>query len=241
MKKLSTIVAALASLLTGCTVGPKYVRPAVKPPGFFRGAESASAAGAGSLGDLKWFEVFKDDQLQSLIRTSLDRNYDLRSAVARVLVARASLGGTRSNEYPQIGAAEQFTSTQLSTKGQFLLPPNLPPGFAISRTRNFGSILLNLASFEIDIWGRLRRATEAARASLLATEENHKGVMTTLVSDVATAYFDLLELDMELEIAKRTLAAREESLSLIKTQQQGGVATMLDVRQAEELVYSASA
>src|SRR5215831_4796414 len=241
MTKRSIMVLVLASMVSGCTVGPKYVRPAVRSPGAFRGADPAAGTVTASLGDLKWFDVFKDEQLQTLVRTALANNYDLRSAVARVLEARANLGITRSNQYPQIGSTGQFTSSEFSTQGQFILPSNtnLPQGFAISRTRNFGSILLNLASFEIDIWGRLRRATEAGRADLLASEENRKGVTVTLVGDVASAYFDLIELDSELEIAKRTLSTREESLRLIKLQQQNGVASMLDVRQAEQLVYSA--
>jgi len=244
MTKRSIIVLVLASMVSGCTVGPKYVRPAVKSPAVFRSADTAASAPAVSLGDLKWFDVFKDQQLQTLIGSALSNNYDLRSAVARVLEARANLGITRSNQYPQIGATGQFTSTEFSTQGQFILPantpPNLPAGFVISRTRNFGSIMLNLASFEIDIWGRLRRATEAGRANLLASEENRKAVTVTLVSDVASAYFDLIELDSELEIAKRTLATREESLRLIKLQQQSGVASTLEVRQGEQLVYSAA-
>lgn len=242
MKTRSIIVLALAGMVSGCTVGPKYVRPAVKSPPAFRGAEAATGAPTTSLGDLKWFEVFKDEQLQTLVRTALANNYDLRSAVARVLEARANLGSTRSNQYPQIGSTGQFTSSEFSTQGQFILPSNtnLPQGFAISRTRNFGSIMLNLASFEIDIWGRLRRASEAGRANLLASEENRKAVTVTLVSDVASAYFDLIELDSELEIAKRTLATREESLRLIKLQQESGVASTLDVRQGEQLVYSAA-
>ena len=244
MTKRSIIVLVLASMVSGCTVGPKYVRPAVKSPAVFRSADTAASAPAVSLGDLKWFDVFKDQQLQTLIGSALSNNYDLRSAVARVLEARANLGITRSNQYPQIGATGQFTSTEFSTQGQFILPantpPNLPAGFVISRTRNFGSIMLNLASFEIDIWGRLRRATEAGRANLLASEENRKAVTVTLVGDVASAYFDLIELDSELEIAKRTLATREESLRLIKLQQQSGVASTLEVRQGEQLVYSAA-
>jgi multidrug efflux system outer membrane protein len=244
MMKRLTIVATLVSLLTGCTVGPKYVRPAVKSPEVFRGADAATSTEPTSLGDLKWFEVFKDEQLQSLIRTALARNYDLRSAVARVLEIRANLGNIRSNQYPQIGTSEQFNSTEFSTQGQFILPantpPNLPQGFVISRTRNFGSIMLNLASFELDIWGRLRRATEAGRAYLLASEENRQAVIVTLVGDVASAYFDLIELDSELDIAKRTLATREESLRLIKLQKENGVASTLDVRQGEQLVYSAA-
>lgn len=230
----------LGVTVTGCTVGPKYTRPAVKTPDVFRGADPATAASANSLGDLKWFEVFKDDQLQSLIRTALVQNYDVRVAVAREMEARANLGITRSNQFPQIGASVGATSTQLSKQGPTLLPENPPSnGFTIARTRNFGSILLNLLSFEVDIWGKLRRATEAARANLLASDENRKAVMTTLVSDVSSAYFDLIELDMELDIDRRTLATRQQSLDLIKSRQEKGIATLLDVRQAEELVYSA--
>src|ERR1700683_1412679 len=232
--------AVLASLLAGCTVGPKYVRPVVKSPEVFRGADPAAGTDPNSLGDLKWFEIFKDPQLQSLIRTALVQNYDTRVAVDRVLEDRASLGVTRSSQFPQISAGAQFTSTTLSEQGQFVFPPTLPPGFFIARTRNFGSLLLNLASFEVDIWGKLRRATEAARANLLASDENRKAVMVTLVGDVATAYFDRIEFDSELEVAKRTLTTRQESLRLIKLQQQNGVASTLDVRQGEELVYTAS-
>ncbi|MGH9821994.1 MAG: efflux transporter outer membrane subunit [Blastocatellia bacterium] len=230
----------VASLLAGCTVGPKYNRPAVKTPDVYRGTDASTPSGSNSLGDLKWFEVFKDDQLQGLIQTALVQNYDVRDAVARELEARANLGITRSDQSPQIGGSASLTSTQLSTEGSIILPKNQSGGFSITRTRNFGSILLNLASFEVDIWGRLRRATEAARANLLASDENRKAVMTTVVSDVAAAYFDLLELDMELDIERRTLATRQHSLELIKTRNQGGVATMLDVRQAEELVYTAA-
>lgn len=230
----------VAGLLAGCTVGPKYHRPAVKTPDVYRGTDASTPSGSNSLGDLKWFEVFKDDQLQGLIRTALVQNYDVRDAVARELEARANLGITRSDQFPQIGGSASLTSSQLSTEGSIILPKNPSGGFSITRTRNFGSILLNLASFEVDIWGRLRRATEAARANLLASDENRKAVMTTVVSDVAAAYFDLLELDMELDIEKRTLATRQHSLELIKTRNQGGVATMLDVRQAEELVYTAA-
>jgi multidrug efflux system outer membrane protein len=239
----SIIWVLMAGVMEGCTVGPKYRRPSVPTPDVFRGAPAAASAipDLAPLGDLKWFEVFKDEQLQSLIRTALAQNYDLRIATARVMEARANLGITRSNQFPQIGGSASETSSQISTQGSFLLPSNPTPGFAISRTRNFGSVLLDLLSFEVDVWGRLRRATEAARANLLASDENRKVVITTLVSDVASAYFDLLELDMELEIASRTLAAREQSLSLIRTQRLGGTATTLDERQAEELVYTAKA
>jgi len=229
------IVLAILCVLDGCTVGPKYHRPTVATPTVFRGAaDPAAPPDAHSLADLKWFEVFKDSQLQDLINTASTQNYDIREAVARVSAARAQLGITRAGQFPDITGTADITKQRNSTKGSFPLPPG------VSRDRTFGTVLLNLLSFEIDVWGRLRKQTEAARAQLQASEEDRKTVMTTLVSDVATSYFNLLELDLELDIARQTLATRQNSLQLIKVRQQGGVATMLDVRQAEQLVYSAS-
>jgi NodT family efflux transporter outer membrane factor (OMF) lipoprotein len=219
--------------LSGCMVGPDYQRPSVTAPGVFRGATSIDP-GAQSIAELKWFEVFKDEELQELIRTALIQNYDLRDAIARVDAARANLGLTQADQYPNFGVGADVTATEQSRRGQFTIPRGT------SRERTFSSVFLNLFTFEIDIWGRLRRATESARAQLLAEEWNRKTVITTLISDVATAYFNLLELDMELTIARNTLITRQESLRLIKLQQQGGVATLLDVRQGEQLVYSAA-
>ena len=235
MKERFITVAVTLSLLAGCTVGPKYRKPAVKTPDVFRGSlDPASSPDPASLADLKWFEVFKDKQLQELVRAALVENYDLRDAVARVAAARASLGITHSDQFPSVGPSASITTLRRSSSGAFPLAPG------IAQNRTFGTVLLNLLSFEVDVWGRLRRATEAARADLLATEESRKAVITTLVSDVASNYFNLLELDRELEIAKRTLATRQESLRLIRVRQEGGVATMLDVRQAEQLVYTAT-
>jgi outer membrane protein, multidrug efflux system len=235
MKKQLICGAVIFALLVGCTVGPKYRRPIVEPPSVYRGANNSVAApDPGSLADLRWFEIFKDDQLQELIRTALVNNYDLRRAFARVQAARANLGITRSDQFPNITAGADMTTLRNSGSGQFALPGGS------SRDRTFGTVLLNLLSFEVDVWGRLRRANEAARANLLATEEDRKAVMTTIVSDVSAAYFNLLELDMELEIARETLTTRQESLNLIRSRQRGGVATMLDVRQAEQLVYAAA-
>ena len=234
-RKRVTLVALVLALLAGCTVGPKYHRPSVTTPDVFRGTVDPSIPpDAHSLADLKWFELFKDQQLQELIKTAFTQNYDIRIAVARVSAARAQLGITRAEQFPQITGTADITKQRNSTKGSFPLPPG------VSRDRTFGTILLNLLSFEIDVWGRLRKQTEAARAQLHASEEDRKTVMTTLVSDVATSYFGLLELDLELDIAKRTLSTRENSLQLIKVRQSGGVATMLEVRQAEQLVYSAA-
>ena len=226
----------LAGLLTGCAVGPNYSRPTIATPQNFRASEPLPAPAPSSLADLKWFEVFQDEKLQDLVRTAVAQNYDLRDAVARVEAARANLGITRSNQFPNADASGAVNITRLSRDGSFPLPESFVP----SQNRNWGQASLNLLSFEIDIWGRLRRATEAARANLLSAEENRKAVVTTLVSDVATTYFSLRELDYELDISRRTLATRQESLALIQSRQGGGVATLLDLRQGEQLVDTAA-
>lgn len=231
---LATVL--VAGLMAGCTVGPNYRRPVVETPHTFRAPAPLPAPEAASLADLKWWDVFQDEKLQDLIRTALAENYDLRDAVARVEAARANLGITRSNQFPNLAAAGDVSTIRSSRNGQ--LP--LPASFVRSQNRTFGSATLDLLSFELDIWGRLRRATEAARANLLGAEETRKAVVTTLVSDVATDYFSLRELDSELEISKRTLAVRQQSLNVIKSRQGGGVATLLDLRQAEQLVYTAA-
>lgn len=234
---LTRLAAALAAvLLAGCAVGPNYQRPAVQVPATFRAPEPLPLSESSSLADLKWFEVFRDEKLQDLERTALAQNYDLRDAVARVEAARASLGIVRSDQFPQVGVGADISTTRFSLNGT--LP--LPQSFATSQKRTFGEATLNLLSFEVDIWGRLRRATEAARANLLSADETRKAVVTTLVSDVATAYFVLRELDLELDISRRTLATRQASLDLIKSRQNGGVATLLDLRQGEQLVYTAA-
>lgn len=233
--RLIAVISA-AALLAGCTVGPNYHRPAVQVPQAFRAPEPLPAPQAASLADLKWWDVFKDEQLQGLIRTALAQNYDLRDAVTRVEAARANLGITRSNQFPTIGVDADIQTNRSSRNGALPLPATLVP----SQNRSFGEVTVNLLSFELDIWGRLRRATEASRASLLGAEENRKAVVTTLVSQVAGNYFSLRQLDSELDISKRFLAARQESLTLIKNRQAGGVATLLDLRQAEQLVYTAS-
>src|SRR5579864_2483980 len=222
-----TVSILAAILLIGCAVGPDYHRPAVQTPPAFRAPTTQPTPEAASLADLKWWEVFKDEKLQALIRTSLVENYDLRDAVTRVEAARANLGITRSEQFPNAAVGGDLTTTRISRNGQLPLPASFVP----SQNRTFGQATLNLLSFEVDIWGRLRRATEAARANLLGAEENRKAVVTTLVSDVATSYFSLRELDYELEISKETLTTRQESLRLIQTRQAGGVATLLDLRQ----------
>jgi NodT family efflux transporter outer membrane factor (OMF) lipoprotein len=234
MKRL--ILSLGAALLAGCTVGPNYTRPSLATPAAFRAPEPIPPSQAASLASLKWFDIFKDDKLQELIRTALQQNYDLRDAVARVEAARASLGITRSGQFPNFGAGGEVQINRLSRDAATPLPAQFLP----SQNRNFGEATLNLLSFEIDIWGRLRRATEAARANLLSADENRKAVIVTLVSDVATAYLSLRELDYELEISKSTLETRQVSLDLTRSRRIGGVSTLLDLRQAEQLVDTAA-
>ncbi|WP_321475694.1 efflux transporter outer membrane subunit [uncultured Paludibaculum sp.] len=223
--------------LAGCALGPDYKRPDVSVPKGYRVPDPQSEAGdAASLADAPWFEVFQDEQLQRLIREALANNYDLRDAVARVDAARAVVGITRADQFPNAGVSGAVNFNRLSRDGATRIPTSVLP----DQNRTFGSAALNLLSFEVDLWGKLRRATEAARAELLSAEENRKTVATVLVSDVATAYLSLRELDYALEISERTLKTRESSLELVKTRQGGGVATMLDLRQAEQLVETAA-
>jgi outer membrane protein, multidrug efflux system len=223
-------------MLTGCLVGPNYSRPTVAVPENFRAPEPLPPPQAASFANLKWFEVFKDEKLQELIRTGLAQNYDLRDAVAHVEAARANLGITRSAQFPNFGASGGVEINRLSRQGT----EPIPPAFLANQNRNFGEATLNLLSFEVDLWGKLRRATEAARANLLSADENRKAVVTTLVSDISTAYLSMRELDNELEISKSTLQTRQESLELTRARQRGGVATLLDLRQAEQLVDTAA-
>lgn len=216
-------------LLAGCLVGPNYQRPDYPVPPAFRGEAPEAPVDVMSLGDLSWWQLFQDEQLQELIRTALTQNYDLRIAVTRILDARAQLTSTRAAQFPLVDANSSAIYNR--TEG------NRPVSEFKEIVSPIGSFDL---SFEIDLWGRLRRATEAARAGLLASAEARRTVVTTLVSDVASAYFQLRGLDLELEIARRTLASRQDSLRLVSTREAGGVASLLDVRQAEILVTTAA-
>src|SRR3981081_2690862 len=218
-------------LSAGCAVGPNYKRPSTDVPGMYRGAtpqEAAQPAASQSFGDQKWWEVFQDKQLQDLIHTALQQNYDVRIAATRILEARAQLGITRADQLPTIsGGALAVNERNPKTK--------------LFRQYETSANQLDLSlAWELDFWGKYRRATEAARANLLATEWAHEAVVSTLVSDVATAYFQLRSLDLQLEISRRTLALRQDSLQLTQTLANGGATSMLDVRQAEQLVDTAA-
>lgn len=212
----------------------KYPPPVVAQPANLDRDAGNTPPDPQSLGDLKWFEVFNDTKLQNLVREALIANYDVRASMSRIEAARANLGIVRSDQFPTIGASAEAVFEGRSRDGALQVPKPAP------KSRNFGSVLLNLFTWELDIWGKNRKATEAARADLAATEEDRRAVLTTIVSDVATAYYNLRELDFELDIAKRTLQSRQDSLRIIKLRQQRGVSNMLEVRQAEELVYDAT-
>lgn len=217
-------------LLTGCTVGPNYKRPAINVPDAYRGlAPDAPPQTTASFADSKWWTVFDDQQLQALIRKAIVQNYDVRIAASRVLQAQAVLGITRADQFPAVYGGAAASNTRI------------PRTKLLSET-NTSSNLVNLSlSWELDFWGKYRRATESARASLLATQWGKKAVIWSLISNVASAYFQLLELDAEMEISRRTLASRKESLRLVEIRETGGTVSMLDVRQSEQLVYAATA
>ena len=221
----------ITTFVAGCTVGPNYKRPATEPPEAFRGqtSEQPPATTTVSFGDQRWWEVFEDGTLRSLIGMALAQGYDVRLAAARILEAQAQLGVTRADQFPTATAGVDLLGER----------PAAALGFP---ARNIGAIeVQGSAAWELDFWGKYRRATEAARAQLVATEWGRRSVITTLVSQVASAYFGLRALDLELEISQRTLEARRQSLQLAQTREQGGVTSLVDVRQAEQLVYAASA
>lgn len=216
------VAAVLVPLLAaGCTVGPNYQRPEITTiPQQHRSIEGAAVQA--SLADLAWWDVFRDESLQALISEALAKNFDLRVAVQRVEEARALAGVARSAFYPSIGygvaAGRGRTSENVQT---------VPDG----QTQNLFDLSVGI-SWEIDLWGRIRRLNESARARLLASEEVRRGVVLSLVSEVATAYLELRELDMELDIARRTLESRKASLDLVSKRLLGGVANKLEYAQS---------
>jgi outer membrane protein, multidrug efflux system len=220
----------MAALLAGCAIGPDYQRPPVTEPPTFRGQATAEAA---SLADLPWWEVFQDTILKNLITEALGSNYDVKIAAARVQEARAQVGVARSEYFPAIdynvGAQRtRFSGAVLGLQG------------AEPSTNNLYFGVLS-ASWEIDIWGRIRRSNEAARASLFATEDARRGVWLTLVSDLGQAYFELLALDVRLDIARNSTDAYQGTYSVFQDRLQGGVASKLETSRAEGALGQAQA
>jgi multidrug efflux system outer membrane protein len=220
----------MAALLAGCAIGPDYKRPPVAEPPAFRGQATAEAA---SLADLPWWEVFEDTILKSLITEALASNYDVKIAAARVQEARAQAGVARSEFFPAI---DYHVGAQRTRFSSAVL--GLPGGGPSTNNLYFGALS---ASWELDIWGRIRRSNEAARASLLATEDARRGVLLTLVSDLAQAYFELLALDVRLQIARNSVDAYASTYTLFQDRLQGGVASRLETFRAEGALGAAQA
>jgi multidrug efflux system outer membrane protein len=228
-RKLVPFMAVLliSALNAGCKVGPNYHRPAFQPPTAFRDlSENPQVqAQAASYADLPWWQVFQDPQLQELVRTALKQNYDLQLATERINAARAQVAISRSRLFPQVQGNADFSGGKehnFQTKTNFLT-------------------LTADAAFQLDFFGRLRRATEASRADLLATEDARQTVILTLVSDVASDYFALLQLDLQLQITRETVKTQEDSVKLTNLRVQHGVATKLDVLQAQQVLDTANA
>jgi multidrug efflux system outer membrane protein len=228
------VILLVSTVAAGCTVGPNYKRPVVAVPETYRGAAGPepTATAAASMADQAWWDVFQDDQLRELIRTALQQNLDLRIAATRVLEARAQLGIARADQFPTVEAGASTSRTRVAKSVvPFPLDPYQSSDFQLTAG----------AAWEIDFWGKYRRATEAARASLLASEWGRRAVVTTLVSQVASAYFEMRAFDLQLDIATRTLASRRESLRLTEVTTRGGATSLVDVREAEQLVFNAAA
>jgi outer membrane protein, multidrug efflux system len=217
----AVLIVCVAMVFSGCKVGPNYARPPVPAPPQFRAADSQATEA--SLGDKKWAEIFQDQVLQKLIQEALDQNYDLKIAAQRVLAAQGQLTAIRSALFPQgdIGAvgAQQRSS-----------------GSGISLANVIGSV-----SWEIDLFGKIRRSSESANADVLAQRDAQEAVRQILVSQVAAAYFQLRELDLELSFLRESLKTRQESVQLVEARVQGGVASELDADQSRTLVSQASA
>ena len=217
----AAFVAAAALLVSGCLLGPDYSRPPVVVPDNYRFA--VAPATAESIADLPWFDVFRDPVLQQLVREALQNNYDLRIAAARVEEARFQIGVVRSFLYPQINFNAVGSAQQVSR----VTEPSETLG---SPHRNFQNVLLGFSlAWELDVFGRIRRNTEAATAIYLATEQGQRGVLITLVGDVAQSYFTLRELDLELEIARRTVQTNDETVRFYQTRLDGGVSNRLEL------------
>jgi multidrug efflux system outer membrane protein len=211
----------VAALLSGCVIGPDYERPAVARPETFRGQATADAA---SLADVPWWEAFQDPTLKGLIQDALRSNYDVRIAAARVQEARANLGVARSDYFPSLDYGVGASRARM-------LPGVLGGVGAQAPASDLYSATLSM-SWELDIWGRIRRSNEAARATLLSTEDARRGVWLTLVGDVAQAYFQLLALDVQLQIARDSTQAFQGTYDLFLDRLNHGIASKLETSRA---------
>src|SRR2546429_280701 len=222
-------ILAVLVLEAGCMMGPRYKRPAVNVPQKYRPRNPNLPTQASSLGNEQWWQLYQDRVLTQLIHPAIAQNYDVRIAAARVLEAQAQVGITRSNQFPSASVGADIYSQQNAKVTKVL------PAYQV----NAGDLNLSVIR-NLDLWGKYRRQTEAARAQMLASEWGQRAVISSLVANVATGYFQLRSLDSEIEISKRTLGSRQQSLQLTKVLETHGSASDLDVSQSEQLVYTAS-
>ena len=208
---------SLAIVVSGCMVGPDYQRPEIDMPEAFLG----DVVQGESIADLQWWQLFRDPQLQELVRVALEENRDLRRAIARVDEVRARLGAVRADQFPAVSGAAAGGRGNEATQ--------IIPGTGIQENYFLGVT----AAYEADLWGRYRRSTEAARADLLAVEANQRTVMIALIADVASAYLLLRDLDARVAIAQDTLRARNRSTALIQARFDKGTVALIDVNQAQ--------
>jgi multidrug efflux system outer membrane protein len=226
------LVSIAAMVVASCTLGRDYKRPAIETPATYRSAPAQP--GPASLADLQWFELFHDETLTQLVKTALQENFELRIAAQRVLQARAAYGITRAAQWPSVDVSAGVTAARSSQVGANRgIPANVDT--SVSYTQAGFSL-----GWELDVWGRLRRLSESGRAQYLATEEARHGVITTLVADVSETYLALRALDLELDIARRTRDVANDNLRLTEARRASGVASALDVRQAEQLLFTAT-
>src|SRR6202020_841590 len=227
----------MAAALAGCTVGPNYKRPSYPTPPAFRGADetAVSTDAKTSLGDEQWAAVYREPELQDLIRKALTNNYDLRIAAQRILEQQAQVQITRSQQFSTLsvggtGAGVDIPGISSYTGGgsNSITSPIVAGAFSLS------------AAWNPDFWGLYRKQTEAARATLLAQTWAQRAVRLTLVQEVATAYIQLRALDRQVEVTKQTLKARKVSVELTRRLESGGSVPLSDLRQAEQLLYTAT-
>jgi len=231
--RIRMLILLIPALLSGCVLGPNYRRPAVALPGQFHGAPPDSSDA--SIADIKWGELFHDETLNAMIATALKQNFDIGIAAERVQEAQARFSIARSDQLPSFSATSQLAANRPSLVGASKITPGVS-SLDSSYTQAGG-----LLSWELDLWGRLRRLSESAKAQYLATQEGRRAVIVSLISEMAGNYFTLRERDLELEIARNTRQVSEDHLRLVQVRHDQGAATGLDLHQAEELVYTASA